>query len=380
MLSLFDRPVCLALAVALSCATTRVATGASPVMAPHLWGFETNADGWQPRAQSIRVSHLAEAGATSNSHACLKVQGHIVEGWNYAISERVPMQGGSHYRLEAWARVDQLGPNTPAPFLKCEFIGAPRQPFLGQVTTEHYDLSKLGTWQRLEAEFLAPADTRQCWLALEKGGNGPAEIDARLDDIRLEVIPKLSMLEQHRLKPWPASLERMRGAHPRLYLDKPRIVQLREAIRGSHAPLWKKVREQADQLARRGPPAYRENDGVSGDEQLWQREVGNAMPVLALAWVLTDDRSYLEAAQQWALASCSYKTWGLGRIDGMDLATGHQLLGLALVYDWCHADLDEAARRTIRATLVRRASAIAAFCLATTILGVTSFGKLQQEK
>ena len=59
-----------------------------------------------------------------------------------------------------------------------------------------------------------------------------------------------------------------------------------------------------------------------------------------------------------ALASCGYPTWGLGRIDGMDLAAGHQLYGLALVYDWCYHDLDDAARRAIRRTLVKRASAM----------------------
>ena len=82
------------------------------------------------------------------------------------------------------------------------------------------------------------------------------------------------------------------------------------------------------------------------------------MPVVAMAWLLTGDRQFLESARQWALASCSYPTWGRGRIDGMDLATGHQLLGLALVYDWCYADLDDSARRTIRDTLVRRTAAL----------------------
>ena len=80
------------------------------------------------------------------------------------------------------------------------------------------------------------------------------------------------------------------------------------------------------------------------------------MPALAMAWVLTGEAAYLDAARQWALASCSYPTWGLGAIDGMDLATGHQLFGLAIVYDWCHADLGDDARRTIRDTLVRRTS------------------------
>jgi len=82
------------------------------------------------------------------------------------------------------------------------------------------------------------------------------------------------------------------------------------------------------------------------------------MPTLAMTWVLSQDPRYIEAARDWALASCGYPTWGLGRIDGMDLATGHQLLGLALVYDGCYAALNEPSRGTVRATLVRRASAL----------------------
>jgi hypothetical protein len=122
--------------------------------------------------------------------------------------------------------------------------------------------------------------------------------------------------------------------HPRLYLDATRIAQLRQAIQTTHAPMWKELRQWADRAVKRGAPGYRERDISSGDEQLWQRDVGNAMPVLATAWVLSGDRQYLGAAREWALASCGYRTWGLGRIDGMDLAAGHQLYGLGLVYDW----------------------------------------------
>ncbi len=322
------------------------------------FSFETGVEGWQPRAATIQVSRTEGARAGAEGKAALRVQGRIEGGWNYAVSGQFPIQGGGLYRLAAWLRVDQLGTGTPAPFLKCEFVGPATNRYLGQVVTSAYDDSKLGAWQRLEVEFQAPEAARACWLALEKGSDRPAEINALLDDITLEFIPRLSALEKFRLHPLPAALEKTRGAHPRLYLDAARVAELRAAIQTTHAPLWNECREQADRLARRGPPAYREDDGSSGEEQLWQREVGNAMPVLAMAWTLTGDRRYLEAARQWALASCGYKTWGLGRIDGMDLAAGHQLLGLALVYDWCYADLDEAARRAIRDTLVRRTSAM----------------------
>lgn len=175
---------------------------------------------------------------------------------------------------------------------------------------------------------------------------------------RAKTIQRLSVYDQYRLKPIPPSLERTRGIHPRLYLDTTRIGELRQAIRTTHASMWNELRELADGAVRRGPPAYRERDSYSGEEQLWQRDVGNTLPALAMAWVLSGEPQYLDAARQWALASCGYQTWGLGRTDGLDLAAGHQLFGLGLVYDWCYADLGDDARRTIRETLESRASAM----------------------
>jgi hypothetical protein len=216
----------------------------------------------------------------------------------------------------------------------------------------------LDAWQELTAEFKAPDEANAFWLALEKGTSGPAEIDARLDEISLKPIERLSVLDRCRLQPRPAELERVRGVHPRLYLDADGIADLREMIRTTHAPLWREVRARADRAVRRGPPAYRENDGRSGAEQLWQRGVGNAMPSIALAYVLSREQRYLESAREWALASCGYATWGLGRTDGMDLAAGHQLFGLGIVYDWCHADLSDADRATMRETIRRRGTAM----------------------
>ncbi len=163
---------------------------------------------------------------------------------------------------------------------------------------------------------------------------------------------------QAQAKPIAAALTKLRGVHPRLYLDNRRIAELRGTIHTTGAATWKRVLRQADREIRRGPPKYVLDDGHSGEEQLWQRTVGDAMPFLAIAYVLGGDRQYLAAAHQWALASCRYPTWGLGNIDGMDLAAGHQLFGLAIVYDWCYADLDETARREIRETLRRRGEAM----------------------
>lgn len=318
--------------------------------------FERDMETWKPRAESIQVSR--GQGGAADSVGCLHVQGRIESGWNYATSDRQPFQLGRLYRLTVQVRVDKLGPDTPPPYLKCEFVGSAPRSSLGQVHTTPYDVSRLGEWQQLQVEFQTPEDARTFWLALEKGTSKPAEIDACLDEIQLETIERLSVFEQYRLTPLPKELEQIRGVHPRLYLDVERIAHLRTAVTSTHATLWQELQELADRAVKRGPPAYREDDNWSGSEQLWQREVGNTMPVLAMAYVISDERKYLEAAQAWALASCGYKTWGLERIDGMDLAAGHQLFGLGIVYDWCYADLDGAARNTIRDTIVRRGTAM----------------------
>jgi hypothetical protein len=332
--------------------------GPCEVATPVVWNFESATLTWRPREDTIALTRTEGVGATEQSRACLRVQGKIAGGWNYATSDAQPMTAGRLYRLSAWVRVDRLGEATPAPFLKCEFVSEDGKGELGRIGTEPYDGSRTGQWQLLAAEFQAPADTARCWVALEKGGNTPMEIDAYLDDVRIEEIDKLTVFEKYRLNPVPPSLEKVRGVHPRLYLDATRVAELREAIKTTHAPLWEEVRAQADSAAKSGPPADRGDDGWSGNEQLWQRSVGNAMPPLALAYVLTGEAKYLDGARAWALASCGYKTWGLGSTDGMDLAAGHQLFGLAIVYDWCYDGLGDEARETIRDTLVKRTSAM----------------------
>ena len=170
---------------------------------------------------------------------------------------------------------------------------------------------------------------------------------------KVEPAPQLAAAEVARLDPW-------RGEHPRLFFTAQQRDALRLAIKTTHTNMWALLRAQADPLVRQGPPKYRTSDDGSGDEQLWQRKVGEALPTLAMAWSLTGDKKYLDAARAWALASCSYPTWGLGpKRDGLDLAAGHQLFGLALVYDWCHSDLDAETLRTIRATLEKRGAALA---------------------
>ena len=323
-----------------------------------VWDFASEKTAWQPQAKTMAVERVQTVAADGQRIASLRIHGRMDGARNYAASAPAAVVPGQAYRLTAWLRVEHMGEATPMPYLKCEFLGDNRRQVLGQMHTESYDGSQSGKWQQLQGEFASPAAARTCWLALEKGTHGPTEIDAYLADVRLEPIPRLTALDKYHLDPIPAPLEKTRGIHPRLYVNAQRIAELRSAIQSTHAAIWKKIRDQADQAVRRGPPTYILCDRDSGDEQLWQRKVGNTMPVLAMAYLLTGQRKYLAAAEQWALASCGYKTWGLGRRDGMDLAAGHQLFGLAIVYDWCYHDLNESTRRQIHETLTKRTGAM----------------------
>ena len=322
------------------------------------WRFETETTGWRPRADTIALTRVAEPGARADSQAYLRVAGTISGGWNYALSDTHPMAAGKYYRLTAWVRVRTLGETTLAPFLKCEFVASDQSQTLGRANTSRYDVEEMVTWQQLEGLFQAPQDTVRGWLALEKGGNHSMSIDADLDDVRIEEVARTELYRDYALEPVPLPLDAARGKHPRLYLDRARVEALCQTIHTTHAQLWQELKGRAASAAARKPPAYREDDGRSGHEQLWQRGVGNTMPLLALAYLVSADTKYLNAARDWALASCSYRTWGLGTTDGMDLAAGHQLFGLALVYDWCYDALDAETRETIRATLIRRTTAM----------------------
>ena len=81
------------------------------------------------------------------------------------------------------------------------------------------------------------------------------EVDVCRSNVTLKPIEPLSVFEKYRLVPIPASLDKVRGVHPRIYLSKERVAELRKAIKTTHTQLWKEVREQADHAVNHGAPA-----------------------------------------------------------------------------------------------------------------------------
>jgi len=152
----------------------------------------------------------------------------------------------------------------------------------------------------------------------------------------------------------PPILNELRNVHPRIFMTAKSQRILKSKI-GSlpYSKLLSKLLNLADKEVVSGPPAFKSESG-NQDQQLWQREVGNAIPELAMAYCMTGIPKYLNSAKNYMLASASYPTWGSGSLDNTDLAAGHQLFGLALGYDWLYNELDNKSRDSIRSCLDQR--------------------------
>lgn len=121
---------------------------------------------------------------------------------------------------------------------------------------------------------------------------------------------------------------RLAGMHPRLYMDHHRVIELRhQVVVDPWAGLFKRLIEAAEGAVRNGHPP-------STDSPRLDRSHGNHLPHLALAYVLTGERRYLSAATAFVRAGGCSASWDTS------LVGGHLLYGMALAYDWLHADMD----------------------------------------
>ncbi|NQU10289.1 heparinase II/III family protein [bacterium] len=338
-------------------ASLAVAAGAfaAPVSPPAFEEDFANADRWQPRP-GIQIEVRPAAGRPGR---CLHLRGRQEDQWNYVASKPFPLNAGGKYRFTAWLHVGEGFGGYP-PYFKIAFIPAAADgrpdwgKSLGQPGSTSYE-PIAGGWQQLVAEVEAPAGAGWGLIALEKGRRDPIEIEAHIAEVRVREVDRF-WPAPYPLENVPARLAALRDVHPRLYLTREQLAELKRKVAAEpYRALLRRMLQVADIGVRDGPPAYIERDAQSGAEQLWQRPVGNMMPHLALAYRLTGEQRYLEAAAAFIRASAGYPTWGLGETDGRDLATGHQLYGLALAHDWLYDDLDAETRGIARHCLETRA-------------------------
>ena len=105
--------------------------------------------------------------------------------------------------------------------------------------------------------------------------------------------------------------------------------------------LWPAALASAEQFAADTPPAMR-------DANNRYRRFGDTLPALGLAFHLTGERRFVDAADRWLNAFLAVPDWR----GSQNLGRSAWVTGSALVYDWLHEALPAATRAQVRERLV----------------------------
>lgn len=138
------------------------------------------------------------------------------------------------------------------------------------------------------------------------------------------------------------------GVHPRVYMTQAGIEELKNKSK-SQKEMWQAalLRVRALRVEPALPPA---------ETRRVQNEIGLGIAEAALAYKISGDKKYLDAAKKYMDAAVSYNIWGYSyNKPDVDLAAGHLLYGMGWAYDLLYNDLSQAERDKYRTKLVRQA-------------------------
>ncbi|MHB9027931.1 MAG: DUF4962 domain-containing protein [Candidatus Latescibacterota bacterium] len=310
--------------------------------------FQSSTRGWKAANRSVNL-RIERNENTDDSF--LRITAKSSKSDTLAVFPLFPLSGFQKYRLSAKVSA----PAETIPALVCDCLLGAKTGSLGVFATEPAG-TPTGDWRQMSVEFRAPWGTSAGRLMLVVRGEhrSPSDIVIRMDDVVLEPIESYATAARYLLNPMPEKLSRLRGIHPRLYLNRDTISELKRKAGTTHNGIWKKLQIQADGLVKQPPPAYPEKVADTFDEQWWQARNAFSMTTLAFAYLISEDKQYLDAAVRWALTTCRYPHWGVGWSTGRDCMAGQNLFGLALVYDWCYRDMEPDVREEIRQMLIER--------------------------
>jgi len=150
-------------------------------------------------------------------------------------------------------------------------------------------------------------------------------------------------------QPWqkPAMLDSFANIHPRLLIDSSLIQDIKGKLNSSHKFIWEVVEQKARSYLNSNPAS-------SPNDEDNTRKDGDAIPWMALAYLMTDDSIFADKAISWMLTVCNYSTW-----DGnQSLGAAHCLLGVSLSYDWLYHYMTEDQRQEIQDRLSYFANAM----------------------
>lgn len=128
------------------------------------------------------------------------------------------------------------------------------------------------------------------------------------------------------------------ASHPVLFFNKSDIPQLRSLASTTHKAIWDVIKGYVDHHIEDQPV-------VKPSPITYIRHYESIIEAFALAYVLSGDEKYAEAAKNWILTVCSYPSWENTAV-GL-LASAEMLIGVSIGYDWIYDYLGNAERKVI---------------------------------
>ena len=141
-----------------------------------------------------------------------------------------------------------------------------------------------------------------------------------------------------------------------LLLKRHSLEEWRQIAESTHASQYQRLLKQADSHHDCLPPSEHPSDSITF--------IGTAVLNLGLAFLLSDDVTYLETARRWIGTAIDYPHWGKERMPDHDLDAAWLLFGLGLGYDWLKGVLPPDERDALRAKLILQGGKLYDFALA----------------
>ncbi len=135
----------------------------------------------------------------------------------------------------------------------------------------------------------------------------------------------------------------LRSKHPRIFIDAAGVEAFQKKKDDpARVPLLSTFLSVADEIAAEKPQG-----NASDDNQMVK--IGDRLPRIAFAYLVTRKPPYLEGARKWIHAVLNYPHWGK-EVGGCD---GPLTFDMALAYDWLYGDLSPEERLPIETALLK---------------------------
>ena len=135
--------------------------------------------------------------------------------------------------------------------------------------------------------------------------------------------------------------------HPRLIITGHNIQELKKRAETTHKHLYELSIRLADDFTAEEPPQTR-----NANNRL--RRLGESLPSLGLAYLLTEDEKYLDGAIKWIRAMLAVGSWR----GSANLGRSAWITGMAQTYDWLYPYLDEDLKDSVVKRLKKEAGIV----------------------